>query len=125
MFAGMVMAAALFFTVGGIFIKLSEGLTKFWPTMIVVCHRSRPANAGNEAGRSRRHLSVGGRARIHPRVHVRRFAVQRELHAGTNCRRGAHRRRHHLVALSLLTRPGALAVGELQHMAISSVEVFA
>jgi multidrug transporter EmrE-like cation transporter len=35
MFAGMVMAAALFFTVGGIFMKLSEGLTKFWPTMIV------------------------------------------------------------------------------------------
>ena len=35
MFASMVMAAALFFTVGGIFMKLSEGLTKFWPTVIV------------------------------------------------------------------------------------------
>jgi multidrug transporter EmrE-like cation transporter len=35
MFAGMVMAAALLFTVGGIFMKLSEGLTKFWPTVIV------------------------------------------------------------------------------------------
>ena len=35
MFASMVMAAALFFTVGGIFMKLSEGLTKFWPTLIV------------------------------------------------------------------------------------------
>ena len=36
MFASMVMAAALFFTVGGIFMKLSEGLTKFWPTVIVL-----------------------------------------------------------------------------------------
>ena len=35
MFASMVMAAALLFTVGGIFMKLSEGLTKFWPTAIV------------------------------------------------------------------------------------------
>ena len=35
MFASMVMAAALFFTVGGVFMKLSEGLTKFWPTVIV------------------------------------------------------------------------------------------
>jgi len=35
MFTGMVMAAALLFTVGGIFMKLSEGLTKFWPTVIV------------------------------------------------------------------------------------------
>jgi small multidrug resistance pump len=34
-FAGSVLLAALFFTVGGIFMKLSEGLTKFWPTMIV------------------------------------------------------------------------------------------
>ena len=35
MFAGMVTLAALFFTVGGIFMKLSDGLTKFWPSMIV------------------------------------------------------------------------------------------
>lgn len=35
LFAGTVILAALFFTVGGIFMKLSEGLTKFWPTMIV------------------------------------------------------------------------------------------
>jgi hypothetical protein len=34
-FAGMVVLAALFFTVGGVFMKLSEGLTKFWPSMIV------------------------------------------------------------------------------------------
>ena len=34
-FAGSVLLAALFFTVGGIFMKLSEGLAKFWPTMIV------------------------------------------------------------------------------------------
>ena len=33
MFASMVLAAALFFTVGGVFMKLSEGLTKFWPTV--------------------------------------------------------------------------------------------
>jgi multidrug transporter EmrE-like cation transporter len=35
MFAGMVTLAALFFTVGGVFMKLSEGLTKFWPTVFV------------------------------------------------------------------------------------------
>ena len=35
LFAGTVILAALFFTVGGIFMKLSDGLTKFWPTMIV------------------------------------------------------------------------------------------
>jgi multidrug transporter EmrE-like cation transporter len=34
-FLGMVILAALLFTVGGIFMKLSEGLTKFWPTMMV------------------------------------------------------------------------------------------
>jgi small multidrug resistance pump len=35
MFAGTVILAALFFTVGGVFMKLSDGLTKFWPTLIV------------------------------------------------------------------------------------------
>jgi hypothetical protein len=35
MFAGTVILAALFFTVGGLFMKLSESLTKFWPTLIV------------------------------------------------------------------------------------------
>ena len=35
MFAGTVMLAALFFTVGGVFMKLSDGLTKLWPTVIV------------------------------------------------------------------------------------------
>jgi multidrug transporter EmrE-like cation transporter len=34
-FLGMVILAALLFTVGGIFMKLSEGLTKFGPTMMV------------------------------------------------------------------------------------------
>jgi multidrug transporter EmrE-like cation transporter len=34
-FLAMVTLAALLFTVGGIFMKLSEGLTRFWPTMIV------------------------------------------------------------------------------------------
>ena len=34
-FVLMVTLAALLFTVGGIFMKLSEGLTKFWPTTIV------------------------------------------------------------------------------------------
>jgi len=33
--AGTVILVALFFTVGGAFMKLSEGLTKFWPTVIV------------------------------------------------------------------------------------------
>ena len=107
MFAGMVMAAALFFTVGGIFMKLSEGLTKFWPTMIVfalfVIGAALQTLAMKREDLAVTYLWVVG-LEIHPRVHVRRFAVQRELHAGTNCRRGAHRRRHHLVALSLLTR---------------------
>jgi multidrug transporter EmrE-like cation transporter len=35
MFAGTVILAALFFTVGGVFMKLSDVLTKFWPTVIV------------------------------------------------------------------------------------------
>jgi multidrug transporter EmrE-like cation transporter len=35
MFAGTVILAALFFTVGGVFMKLSDGLTRFWPTLIV------------------------------------------------------------------------------------------
>lgn len=35
LFAGTVILAALLFTVGGVFMKLSEGLTKFWPTMTV------------------------------------------------------------------------------------------
>jgi multidrug transporter EmrE-like cation transporter len=34
-FVTMVLMAALLFTVGGIFMKLSEGLTRFWPTLIV------------------------------------------------------------------------------------------
>jgi multidrug transporter EmrE-like cation transporter len=34
-FVGSVVLAAVFFTVGGIFMKLSEGLTKFWPSIIV------------------------------------------------------------------------------------------
>ena len=35
MFEGTIILAALFFTVGGVFMKLSEGLTKFWPTLFV------------------------------------------------------------------------------------------
>jgi multidrug transporter EmrE-like cation transporter len=35
MFEGTVILAALFFTVGGVFMKLSDGLTRFWPTVIV------------------------------------------------------------------------------------------
>jgi multidrug transporter EmrE-like cation transporter len=34
-FTATVVLAALLFTVGGVFMKLSEGLTRFWPTMIV------------------------------------------------------------------------------------------
>jgi len=35
MFGAMIVLAALLFTVGGIFMKLSEGLTRFWPTVVV------------------------------------------------------------------------------------------
>ena len=35
LFPGAVLLAAFFFTVGGIFMKLSDGLTRFWPTVIV------------------------------------------------------------------------------------------
>jgi multidrug transporter EmrE-like cation transporter len=34
-FAAMIILAALLFTVGGVFMKLSEGLTRFWPTVLV------------------------------------------------------------------------------------------
>jgi len=35
-FSVMVILAAVFFTVGGVFMKLSDGLTKFWPTLILL-----------------------------------------------------------------------------------------
>jgi len=35
-FSSMVVLAAVSFTVGGIFMKLSDGLTRFWPTLIVL-----------------------------------------------------------------------------------------
>ena len=35
MFAGTVILAAFVFTVGGVFMKLSDGLTRFWPTLMV------------------------------------------------------------------------------------------
>jgi multidrug transporter EmrE-like cation transporter len=35
MFGAMIVLAALLFTVGGVFMKLSEGLTRFWPTVLV------------------------------------------------------------------------------------------
>ena len=31
----MIVSAALFFTVGGVFMKLSEGLSRFWPSLLV------------------------------------------------------------------------------------------
>ena len=34
-FMVMVVVAAIFFTVGGIFMKLSDGLTRVWPTLVV------------------------------------------------------------------------------------------
>src|SRR5262245_36999633 len=34
-FSAMVILAAVLFTVGGIFMKLSDGLTKLWPTLVV------------------------------------------------------------------------------------------
>ncbi len=79
MFAGTVILAALFFTVGGVFMKLSEGLTQVLADrdrLCLVFGRTRAANAGHEARRSRRHLSVGGRPGIRPRVCIRRPAVQ-------------------------------------------------
>ena len=88
-FAGSVLLAALFFTVGGIFMKLSDGLTKFWPTMIVFAlfvTGAALANAGDEAGRAGCHIFGGGGTEVDPRVPVWRPAVQRELHSGTNCR---------------------------------------
>lgn len=35
LFMAMVVMAAIFFTVGGIFMKLSDGLTRPWPTLVV------------------------------------------------------------------------------------------
>lgn len=114
MFASMVMAAALFFTVGGIFMKLSEGLTKFWPTVIVfalfVIGTALQTLAMKREDLAVTYLlSLGGGARIDPRLRLRRLVVQRKLHSGAHRRRRAHRRRHHLVALSLLTRLGSAA----------------
>jgi hypothetical protein len=59
MFAGTVILAALFFTVGGLFMKLlreSHQVLADLDRLCLVCHRSRAANAGDEARRSRRHL---------------------------------------------------------------------
>jgi multidrug transporter EmrE-like cation transporter len=89
MFAGMVMAAALFFTVGGIFMKLSEGLTKFWPTMIVfalfVIGAALQTLAVKREDIAVTYLWVVGLESILAFM-FRRPAVQRELHAGPNCR---------------------------------------
>ena len=98
--------AALFFTVGGIFMKLSEGLTKFWPTMIVfalfVTGAALQTLAMKREELAVTYLVVVGLESILAFL----FGVlvfQRELHAGTHCRRIAHRRRHHLVAVGRLT----------------------
>jgi multidrug transporter EmrE-like cation transporter len=108
MFAGMVMAAALFFTVGGIFMKLSEGLTKFWPTVIVfalfVIGAALQTLAMKREDLAVTYLWVVGLESILAFA----FGVllfQRELHPGPHRRRSAHRRRHRLAALSLLTHP--------------------
>ena len=77
MFASMVMAAALFFTVGGVFMKLSEGLTKFWPTVIVFALFVIGA-ALQTLAMKREDLAVtylGWWGSIHPRLCLRRLAV--------------------------------------------------
>ena len=78
MFASMVMAAALFFTVGGIFMKLSEGLTKFWPTVIVfalfVIGAALQTLAMKREDLAVTYLWVVG-LEIHPRLCLRRLAV--------------------------------------------------
>jgi hypothetical protein len=104
MFASMVMAAALFFTVGGIFMKLSEGLTKFWPTVIVfalfVIGTALQTLAMKREDLAVTYLWVVG---------LESILAFAKLHSGAHRRRRAHRRRHHLVALSLLTRLGSAA----------------
>ena len=106
LFAGWVLLAALFFTVGGIFMKLSEGLTKFWPTVIVfalfVTGAALQTLAMKREELAVTYLMVVG-IEVDPRVPIWRPAVQRELHSGAHCQRAADRGRHHLVALSLLT----------------------
>ncbi len=98
--------AALFFTVGGVFMKLSEGLTKFWPTVIVFALFAMGA-ALQTLAMKREDLAVTYlwvvELEIQPRVCIRRPAVQRELHPGPHRRRAAHHRRHSLAAVGLLT----------------------
>lgn len=106
MFAGTVILAALFFTVGGVFMKLSEGLTKFWPTVIVfalfLVGAALQTLAMKREDLAVTYLWVVG-TRIHPRVCIRCPAVQRELPPAAHCRRAAHHRRHYLAAVGLLT----------------------
>jgi hypothetical protein len=88
------------------FMKVSEGLTKFWPTMTVFALFVTGA-ALQTLAMKREDLAVtylsGGGIGSHSCVSVRCPGVQRELQSGTNCRRIAHRAWHHLVAFSLLT----------------------
>ena len=109
MFASMVMAAALFFTVGGIFMKLSEGLTKFWPTVIVfalfVIGAALQTLAMKREDLAVTYLWVVGLESILAFA----FGVllfSESCTPGTHRRRGAHRRRHRLAALSLLDSSG-------------------
>ena len=102
LFAGTVILAALFFTVGGIFMKLSDGLTKFWPTMIVFALFVTGAGLQTLAMK-REDLAVTGGTGSHSCVSVRRPGVQRELQSCTNRRCIAYRAWYHLVAFSLLT----------------------
>ena len=111
-FVLMVTLAALLFTVGGVFMKLSEGLTKFWPTVITLFALFLVGAALQTLAMKREDLAVTYLwvvgPEIHPRVCIWCPAVQRELHAGTNCRRAAHRQRHHLASGRLLNSTGRL-----------------
>jgi multidrug transporter EmrE-like cation transporter len=106
LFAGTVILAALFFTVGGIFMKLSEGLTKFWPTMIVfalfVTGAALQTLAMKREDLAVSYLVVVGLEAILAFL-FGVLGVLRELQSGANCRRIPHRAWHHLVAFGLLT----------------------
>jgi len=117
LFAGTVILAALLFTVGGIFMKLSEGLTKFWPTMTVfalfVTGAALQALAMKREDLAVTYLVVVGLEAILAFL----FGVLVFSESCTPARiagRSAHRRRHHLVALGPL-RAGCAVSGLCRH----------
>ena len=106
MFAGTVILAALFFTVGGVFMKLSEGLTKFWPTVIVfalfLIGAALQTLAMKREDLAVTYLWVVGLESILAFA----FGVllfSESCTPAAHRRRAAHHRRHCLAALGLLT----------------------